>query len=131
MRPAPDVAPGWLTVEAFRDRLPQDGGGVVPVARWEGEIAGVVTPDRLAAVRPELAHTTRVVDVVVPIGALRTARPEEPIGDVLARRGAGRTVLVFEGSRLVGVVSPEELQRAEAARATTRGPIPRPAPAQL
>ena len=128
MRDAPEVAPGWLTVEAFVERNP---AAVLPVARWEGEVAGVVTPERLAAVPPERAHMTRVLDVAIPMESLRTARPEEPIGDVLARPGVGGLALVFEGSHLVGLVGPDELRRVVAAQAPTRGRAPRPAPAQL
>jgi Zn-dependent protease len=131
MRPAPEVGPGWLTVEAFRDRRPDASGTVLPVARWEGEVAGVVTPDRLAAVPPEQAHMTRVLDVAIPMESLRIARPEEPVGDVLARPGAGGMALVFEGSHLVGLVRPEDVRRAATARTPTRGRVPRPASAQL
>jgi len=102
---------------------------VVPVARWEGEVVGVVTPARLAAVPPELRRTTRVLDVAVPLDALRVARPEEPLADVLARPGIPGLVLVFEGSRLVGLVHPADVIRATAA-AATRARALRPAPAR-
>ena len=136
MQPDPEVAPGWLTVDAFvadhAGHFAEAPGHVLPVARWEGEVAGVVTSALLGAVPPELRRTTRVLDVAIPLESLRVARPEEPLGDVLERPGLGRPgldglVLAFEGSRLVGVVGPVDVVRARA----TRAPAPRPSSTQL
>src|SRR5262249_10175453 len=134
MEPAAEPAPGWLTVDGFladRDgRFHDAPGDVLPVARWEGEIAGVVTPAQLAAVPPALRGSTRVLDVAIPVVRLRVARPEEPLADVLDRPGLDRLVLVFEGSRLVGIVRALDVVRAVAGF-TTRGRAPRPGSTQL
>ena len=134
MEPVVDTAPGWLTVDGFLadrgDQFHDAPGLVLPVARWEGDIAGVVTPAQLAAVPPGLRRTTRVVDVAIPIEHLRVARPEEPLADVLDRPGFDRIVLVFEGSRLVGVVRALDVVRAVAGF-PTRGRAPRPGSTRL
>ena len=88
MQPQPRLAPGWLTVEAFAERWIDDRTAVYPVARWEGEVAGVVTLEQLRSVPVERRHTLRVLDVATPLEALRTGRPEEPLADVL--RASGR-----------------------------------------
>jgi Zn-dependent protease len=134
MMPEPEALPGWLTVDAFIDgygqRFTDAPGHVLPVARWEGEVAGVVSADRLGRVPAELRRTTRVLDVAIPIEQLRVARPEEPLADVMERPGADRLVLVFEGSRLVGIVRPVDVVRAVAGF-VTRGRAPRPSSVQL
>jgi CBS-domain-containing membrane protein len=131
MRSDPEVVPGWLTVDAFiagyGTRFTDAPGHVLPVARWEGEVAGVVNAGQLGAVPRERRGSTRVLDVAVPIDRLRVARPEEPLADVLERPGADRLVLVFEGSRLVGIVRPVDVVRA----LVTRVRVPRPGSARL
>jgi Zn-dependent protease len=134
MQPEADPVPGWLTVEAFIEeyghRFTDAPGHVLPVARWEGEVAGVVSADRLGAVPDERRRTTRVLDVAVPIEQLRVARPEEPLADVMERPGVDQLVLVFEGSRLVGIVRPVDVVRAVAGF-VTRGRAPRPGSVRL
>ncbi|HZP28039.1 MAG TPA: site-2 protease family protein [Acidimicrobiia bacterium] len=129
----PEVAPGWLTIEGFvgehAGRFAAAPGHILPVARWEGEVAGVVSAAQLGGVPPEQRRSTRVLDVAVPIERLRVARPEEPLGDVLDRPGLDQLVLVFEGSRLVGLVRPVDVVRAVAGFATrVRAPRPGSAP---
>jgi Zn-dependent protease len=134
MLPEPEVVPGWLTVDAFvteyGPRFTGAPGHVLPVARWEGEVAGVVGASQLGAVPPDQRRTTRVMDVAVPMEQLRVARPEEPLADALDRPGVDRLVLVFEGSRLVGIVRPVDVVRAVAGF-VTRARAPRRASARL
>ncbi len=123
MQPHPRLAPGWLTVEAFAERWVDDQTPVYPIARWEGEVAGVVTVEQLGSVPVERRHLVRVLDVATPLESLRTGRPEEPLADVLARPVANplAPVLVFEGSRLVGLVTPADVQRAVHLASLRRG----------
>jgi Zn-dependent protease len=114
MSAAPAAVPGWMTVAAFAEQQPAPEARVLPVARWEGGIAGVVTTDVLARVAPELRERMRVLDVALPLSVLATASPDERLVDVLDR--APQTVLpvllVLDGDDLVGLVMPADLQRA-------------------
>jgi len=120
MRPAPAAVPGWLTVGALGGQLPPPPTPVLPVARWEGGIAGVVTPDVLARVSPELRDRMRVLDVTLPVEQVASAAPDEKLVDVVARtaQSALPMLLVFDGDALAGFVLPADFQRAAAPRPT-------------
>ena len=111
----PERVRGWLTVDAF---LTEEASGlrheVVPVENFDGTIAGVLTPDRVRLAPAHERTGARVVDVTVPLDAVRTAEPGDQLVDVLLEP-SGSTVdhiLVFEGERLVGIVSPRDVERA-------------------
>jgi Zn-dependent protease len=114
MRPPPPAVPGWVTVAALADQLPVPAARILPVAQWEGGLAGIVTAEVLGRVSPELRDQVRVVDVALPLSAIATAAPDEPLVAVLDR--AAQTMLpilaVLEHDQLVGLVLPEDLHRA-------------------
>lgn len=116
----PAAVPGWITVGALDAQGFAPEAQVLPVARWEGGIDGVVTTDVLARVSPELRDRMRVLDVALPISALATAAPDERLIDVLER--ASETMLpillVFDDDALVGLVLPDDLHRATRAPRT-------------
>jgi Zn-dependent protease len=125
MTPNPETTRGWQTVEAFIDasRTVPVRHRVYPVEAWEGGISGIVTLHALQSVPPEQRRNTRVVDVSVPLTAVRIASPDDKLFDVANRSSAATLpyVLVFDQGRLVGVVTPADL--------TGDGPAPAaPAP---
>lgn len=110
----PAAIPGWITLGALDAQGYRPEAQVLPVARWEGGIAGVVSADVLHRVSPELRDRMRVQDVALPVSTLATAAPDERVIDVLERAGATMLpiLLVFDGDALVGLVLPEDLRRA-------------------
>jgi Zn-dependent protease len=118
MSPPPPAVPGWVTVAALDGQPAVPDAPVLPVARWEGGLAGVVTADVLARVSPELRDRMRVLDVALPLSAIATAAPDERLVDVLGR--ATPTVLpilaVLDGDQLVGLILPDDLRRAASRR---------------
>ncbi len=132
MLPDPPVGPAWFTVEAFlgahaaRHRL-----RAFPLQDFDGRPAGLVTLAALLRVPAEQRTAVRVGAVATPAAQVVTSRPGEPVVELLRRLGAAgqeTALVVDDGGRLAGVVSPDELARAaELARAGVRaGPGPGP-----
>jgi Zn-dependent protease/predicted transcriptional regulator len=84
-----------------------------PLQDASGQVSGLVTLGQIKAVPEEQRSTTAAAAVATPIGDVPRAAPDEPLLEVMKRldpRGPGR-VLVFDGDRLVGIVSPTDVQR--------------------
>jgi CBS-domain-containing membrane protein len=56
--------------------------------------------------------TVRARDIAEPIEQVSTASPDELVIEVLHRVSSSARILVFERSRLVGIVTPTDLMRA-------------------
>jgi Zn-dependent protease len=102
---------GWITVSDFLEEdAPHLHDPVAVVERFDGTIAGLVSVDRLrsAPAAPE-GGARRVQDYMVPVATIRAAHPDDRLADVAVRPTRGRAghTLVFDGDRLVGLVSPE------------------------
>jgi Zn-dependent protease len=102
---------GWITVADFLEEdAPHLRDPVAVVERFDGTIAGLVSVDRLrsAPAAPE-GVARRVQDYMVPVATIRVAHPDDRVADVAVRPTRGRAghTLVFDGDRLVGLVSPE------------------------
>ena len=114
MTPDPVVAPGWLTVDAFLERYVLGHRcSAFPVSGAGGELEGLVTLARLKSVPAAERAATRVAAVACPLAEVATATPDEPVADLPGRLSGcsdGR-VLVVDGGRLVGIVSPSDLTR--------------------
>ncbi|MGY1693896.1 site-2 protease family protein [Geodermatophilus sp. SYSU D00814] len=84
-----------------------------PLVDAGGALAGLVTLNRLRSVPPGARARTRLRDVACPPSEIPTARPDEPLLDLLGRMQGctdGRAVVV-DGGRVVGVVSPSDVTR--------------------
>ena len=110
----PLIAPGWITVDEFiRTYLPIQRAAAYPLKNFDGDLDGLVTYTRLAEVPPEQRRATRVRDIGVGIDQVPQARPTEVVATVLNRFQSGDDhVLVLEGGRLVGLMSPADVTRA-------------------
>jgi Zn-dependent protease len=120
----PFRARGWLTVEEFlRVDAPMLHDRVVVVERFDGGIAGLANVDQLRSVPPFEASGRRVLDYAVQLPAIRTAAPDDKLADIAVRpaRGPSESILVFDGERLVGIVTPVELERARRDASTQVG----------
>ncbi|HXM55269.1 MAG TPA: site-2 protease family protein [Candidatus Dormibacteraeota bacterium] len=114
MTPDPATVPAWITVDDLVERylLARRHSGY-PIVDLDGRPQGLVTVDLLRRVPPDRRATTRLAEIAYPLSAVVTARPDEPFAE-LARRlgsGPGARALVFDGDRLVGVVSPTDVAR--------------------
>ena len=69
----------------------------------------------LARVGPAERTSMRVQDVAVPIGRVGTATPDESVLAVAHRLATGPVpvLFVFDAGALIGMVTPEDLRRAQ------------------
>lgn len=104
----------WTTVaDAVRGPL-ASAHTAVPVLDWNENVAGVLTPAQLRRLPADRWESTTVVDVMVPATNLPTATPTEQLTSVLDRLqiASGGLALVLDRGRLVGLLTPDGIQRA-------------------
>lgn len=86
-----------------------------PLVDERGGFAGLVTLNRIRQVAPEARATTRLSDIACPPDDVPTARPEEPLMDLLPRMAGcadGRAVVLDQDGRLIGLLTPTDISRA-------------------
>jgi CBS-domain-containing membrane protein len=85
-----------------------------------------VTLAQLRGVPPRERTTRRVRDVAVPLARVAVAAPGDPLAELLPRLTAesGRRALVFDGGRLVGIVTPADVSRTLETRQLLGRPEP-------
>jgi Mg/Co/Ni transporter MgtE len=116
--------PDWLTVEQFLESIaPQHTFTTYPVHDPSGKLTGIVRLGDLVRMPPGARAETRLRDRARPIAEVATARPDEDLAALIQRVGASldQRVLVFDGDRLVGIVSPVDVARVVAIRQTNGG----------
>jgi CBS domain-containing protein len=114
------TAHGASSVEALIHLLVLGGRhSAYPVLDRHGGVEGLITLAQLRTVPSVARPTTSVRDVALPLAAVATSTPEEPVTELLTRvtREAGGRALVFDEGRLVGIVTPADVTRALEARA--------------
>jgi Zn-dependent protease len=121
---APTTVPSSATVAVLVDRyVLGTRHSAFPVEARDGRTIGLVTLAQVRAV-PSASHgAVRVGDIAIPLARVATAAPGEPVEAVFDRLSgeAGNRVLVFDGERLVGIVTTTDIARAVEARALRRG----------
>jgi Zn-dependent protease len=110
----PAVAPGWITVDEFMRSYLPERRIAYPLKTFEGALDGIVTLNRLAQVPVEERHIRRVRDVATGMDDVAKASPGEPVVAVLDRFSPSDDgqVLVIDGGKLVGMLSPSDITRA-------------------
>lgn len=111
----PVTVPPDLTVETLiRYYIGQYRGSAFPVVARDGAPVGLVTLGQLREVPGHVRAVTTVAQVATPLGRLVTTRPDEPMGELLARLtpGTGRRALVLDRGGLVGIVTATDIERA-------------------
>jgi len=115
MTPRPHTAPGWISVDDLIQRyVLGDRHSAYPVAGRDGSIVGLVTLAQLRDVAPDRRATTSVSDVALPLHAVPTAAPQEPLSALLARMapaGSRARALVVDGADVVGILTPSDVAR--------------------
>jgi Zn-dependent protease/CBS domain-containing protein len=117
MTPSPIVVPAGTTVaDLVDDWFLRHRCSAFPVVDELGTIVGLVTLQRVRSVDRRAWPGLHTQDVADALDNVASASPDEPIIGVL-QRAAGRPggngrILVFDRGRLVGIVSPTDLQHA-------------------
>jgi Zn-dependent protease/CBS domain-containing protein len=130
MTPDPVRAPGDISVdEALHGYVLASRHSTFPIQDADGRLSGLLTMAALKQVPPERRTTTLIRDIACALDQVPTVGPNDPAADVLNRPpgcSEGRT-LVVDGGRLVGIVSPSDinrlLQRSFPGGAAARNPV--------
>jgi Zn-dependent protease/CBS domain-containing protein len=124
MTPNPVQAPDYISVAELLDRYVfAHRFATFPVQNLSGGLTGLVTLSRIKSVPAAARQATRVRDIACPISEVPTADVDEPLVDMMGRMGGcseGR-VLVLSGGRLVGILSPRDVNRVVELAAARRG----------
>ncbi len=110
--------PDWITVEQFLTGVaPGHAFTTYLLHDASGALTGVVRlAELLRGHRP--GPETRLGQVAQPISSMPTARPGEDLAGLLERVGSNleRRVLVYDGGKLVGILSPVDIARVVSLR---------------
>lgn len=127
MSPPPVTAPATESVADFIDNVVlRQRFSTYPLVDDDGRLAGLTTLNRIRDVPAERRGSTRLRDVACAPDDVPTARPDEPLSDLLPRIAAcadGRAVVVDDDGRVMAVVSPRDVSQMVALaelRATDR-----------
>ncbi len=114
MTPNPVQAPDDISVEdALHGYVLSSRHSTFPTHDASGRLSGLLTMAALKNVAPDARATTVVKDVICPLDRVSTASPADPVTSLLGLSegcSEGRT-LVLDGGRLVGIISPSDLNR--------------------
>jgi Zn-dependent protease len=115
MHPVPVVAPAYATLEDLVDRYMRPGRlECCPLADFNGVIAGLVNSDQLGSVAPEHWRHTRASEVGWPLASLIQVNPRDALTALLDQLPSvpSHSALVFEEGRLIGTLTPRDVERA-------------------
>jgi len=127
MTPNPEQAPDDISVEdALHGYVLASRHSTFPTHDAGGRLSGLLTMAALKNVEPEARATTLVKQVTCPLANVSTAGPADPVTNLLGVAegcSEGRT-LVVDGGRLVGIVSPSDINRLLQRSLSGRGQAP-------
>jgi Zn-dependent protease/predicted transcriptional regulator len=109
----PIVVPDWIVLQEFIDNYAMRYRHTTfPTRDLEGRINGLVSLAQVKLASGD-RKAMRVRDVMWKLDQVPIARPDEPLVDLLERmnRSAATRALVFDGDRLVGIISPADVAR--------------------
>jgi Zn-dependent protease/CBS domain-containing protein len=114
MTPNPMQAPDNISVdEALHGYVLSSRHSTFPTQDAAGQLSGLLTLAALKRVAPDARATTLLKDITCPLDSVPTAAPADPITNLLVPPDGcseGRT-LVVDGGRLVGIISPSDINR--------------------
>jgi CBS domain-containing protein len=118
MSPPPVTASPTATVAGFIDDVVlHERFSTYPLVDGGGRLSGLVTLNRIRQVPVAQRATTALRDIACPPEEVPTARPDEPLADLLPRLAAGadgRAIVVDADERVLAVVSPRDISRVAA-----------------
>ncbi len=106
----PPVEADRVLADVVDEPFLRAGVGAVPVLR-EGRLVGVLSVEDVAEVPPPERATTRVAAVMTPIEEVSAVPLHSSLDGVLGRlrAGNGTRLLVLDGERLVGILTPHDV----------------------
>ncbi len=119
--------PDWETVEQFLQSVaPNHPFTTYPVHDSAGRLTGVVRLSDLVRIPHAERDRTHLVQVARPIADVPSTTPAEDLAALIRRVGGAmdQRVLVFEGGRLVGILSPADVARMLTTRQALSGGRP-------
>jgi CBS domain-containing protein len=126
MTPNPVQAPDNITAEdALHGYVLASRHSTFPTHDAAGRLSGLLTLTALKNVAPAARQTTLIKEIICPLDKVSTAAPADPIANLLAVAegcGEGRT-LVVEGGKLVGIISPSDINRLLQKSLSGRSPV--------
>ena len=115
MTPDPAQAPDDISVEdALHGYVLTSRHSTFPTHDAAGRLSGLLTMAALKNVAPDARRATRINQVICPLDKVATARPADPITNLLGLSEAGCSegrTLVVDSGRLVGIISPSDINR--------------------
>jgi CBS domain-containing protein len=114
MTPGPVVVPSTATVAEVVERCVRPGRfSSYPVGE-SGRIVGLATVDRIGRVPRDAWAYTAVTAAAAPPAEMVVCRPDEPLAEAAARLRASidRRAIVVDEGRLVGILTPSDVERA-------------------
>lgn len=125
----PATVPSWVTVDLFLKHYAVAGRTAYPTNGLDGRVDGLVTVAALRRVPPPQRTTRRLSELLIPVASVPAARPDELITDVLSRVGSQTEghAFVFDGERVVGLISPADIGRRIQFGVPQPPPLPTPA----
>jgi Zn-dependent protease/CBS domain-containing protein len=124
MSPNPVTAPDWITIDDFLARFATNRAPAYPVRDFSGPLSGLITLKDLDRVAASARASTQLRQVARPLSQVPVAGPDDALSDVLQRIDNAETayILVRDGDRLVGMVTPDDVSRRLDPRAPRRAP---------
>ena len=114
MTPNPVQAADTITVDdALHGYVLASRHSTFPTHDAGGGLSGLLTLTALKNVAPNARATTLIKDVICPLDSVAKASPTDPVTDLLGAPDGcseGRTLVVVDG-RLVGIISPSDINR--------------------
>jgi CBS domain-containing protein len=120
------VAPRHLRLDDFIDHYVYRWGHTAyPVVNDQGRVEGLLTLRAIGAVPRNRWGQLTVADIATPLDQVMITSPTSAVGEVVATLNmrTGNRALVFDGDRLVGIVSPRDITRGLEMTATGRSTV--------
>jgi Zn-dependent protease len=123
------VAPAYATLDDLVERYMRPGRlECCALVDFNGAVAGLVNSDQLGKVPPQQWRSTRASEVAWPMVSLAQVGPGDALTALLDQLPSvpSHSALVFEQGRLVGTLTPRDIERALRLPATSRDRSPDP-----
>jgi Zn-dependent protease/CBS domain-containing protein len=127
MTPNPVQAPDDISVEdALHGYVLASRHSTFPTHDGAGRLSGLLTMAALKNVAADARGATLLKEIICPLDTVSTAGPSDPVANLLGLPpgcSEGRT-LVIDGGRLVGIISPSDINRLLQRSLAGRGQAP-------
>jgi Zn-dependent protease len=124
MQPVTAIVPTYATIENLVQQYMRPGHlDHCPLVDFSGAIAGLVTLDQIGHVPSENWDSTRASDVAWPMASLTQIAPETALAPFVRQLSSipSHSGLVFEDGRLVGTVTPRQIEQVLRSPSVFRG----------